>query len=92
MRKFILIATMTLLPAAAMAGQSRSLSLASTEPSTQAATEQSKADTPAAAISKEPAKTPNMADKPADSAKVKKRHVSTEARIIDELHRHGIHW
>jgi hypothetical protein len=94
MRKLILIAAMTLLPAAAMAGQSRGLSMASTEPSTQATTEQpkAKADTPVAAVPQEPTKTPNVADKPDDSSKVKKRHVSTEARIIYELHRHGIYW
>jgi hypothetical protein len=31
------------------------------------------------------------ADKPV-AGKPKPRHVSTEARIIYELHRHGIYW
>ena len=40
----------------------------------------------------EQAKTPVTADKPEIAVKPKKKRVSTEARIIHELHRHGIYW
>jgi hypothetical protein len=100
MRKLVLIAAIALASTAANAGPSRSLSLASAD-ATQPVTEQPK--TPAAepattverakpATPQGAAKDPATAEKPADVVKPKPRHVSTEAHIIYELHRHGIYW
>jgi hypothetical protein len=108
MRKFLVIAAVTLVSATANAGPSRTLSLASSE-SEQASPGQPKAeqktDTPAPAEAPPPAverpklvapqeqaKTPVMADKPEIAVRPKKKRVSTEARVIHELHRHGIYW
>jgi hypothetical protein len=128
MRKFILIASMVLVSAAAHAGPGRGLTLASNEEP--AAIEQPKAveqpkateapqateapktteapkatETPAyvarpAAIEPTP-EAPKadlskpVTDKAAQAPKADKprhRHESTEARVIYELHRHGIYW
>ena len=99
MRKLVLIAAITLASHAANAGPSRSLSLATADATPQV-TEQPK--TPAAeptaverakpATPQEAAKDPARGDKPAVGMTPKRRHVSTEARIIYELHRHGIYW
>ena len=98
MRKLVMIAAITLASTAANAGPSRSLSLASAD-ANQPATEQPKIQTvaPAATVERpklgapqEAAKDP--ADKSADAARPKRKHVPTEARIIYELHRHGIYW
>jgi hypothetical protein len=94
MRKLLLIAAITLASTAANAGPSRSLSLASAD-ATQPATEQPKtqAAEPATTVERSKPGTPQGAAKePADVAKPRPRHVSTEARIIYELHRHGIYW
>ena len=100
MRKLLLIAAITLASTAANAGPSRSLSLASAD-ATQPVTEQPKTQVaePAKAVGRpkpgtpqEAAKNPATGDKPAELVKPKLRHVSTEARIIYELHRHGIYW
>jgi hypothetical protein len=100
MRRFILVAAISLVSATAYAFPSGNLTLASSE-SAQPATEQSKADQTAGAPQvelpklagpQEQANTPVMTDKPADSAKPNRKRVSTEARIISELHRHGIYW
>jgi hypothetical protein len=99
MRKFIIIAAIGLLSTAANAGPSRGLSLASND-HVSTPTEQPKtADAPATAVERpkivapqEQAKTINTADKPAEIAKPKKKRISTEARVIYELHRHGIYW
>jgi hypothetical protein len=91
MGKLALIVAIILASTAANAGQSRGLSLASADAG-QPVTEQPK--TQAA----EPAKTverPKLgAPQEATGAvvKPKRTHVSTEARIIYELHRHGIYW
>jgi hypothetical protein len=100
MRKLILIAAVSLVSATAYAGPTRSLSLASSEPSPAAdqpnATQ--KTDSPPAAIERsklavpQETRTPAVADKSAEPAKPKVKHVSTEARVIYELHRHGIYW
>jgi len=102
MRKFILIAAMSIVSATANAGPStRGLSLASSEPP--AAVEQTKteqtADAPPAAVERpklvspqEQAKASAVVDKPEVTAKPKTKRVSTEARVIYELHRHGIYW
>lgn len=99
MHKFILIAAMVLASATAQATSSRSLTLASNEepvaaeqgtsevpkyvarPS--ATTEQPKSDE--AKPGAKTATTPR-AEKP------RRRGASTEARVIYELHRHGIYW
>jgi hypothetical protein len=100
MRKLVLIAAITLASTAANAGPSRGLSLASAD-ATQPVTEQPKtqAAEPVATVGRPKPGTPQEAakdsaagDKPADVAKPKPRHVSTESRIIYELHRHGIYW
>jgi hypothetical protein len=99
MRKLVLIAAITLASTAAFAGPSRSLSLASAD-AAQPVTEQPKAQAAAPTTTverakpgtpQEAAKDPATGDKPAE-VKPKRRHVSTEARIIYELHRHGIYW
>jgi hypothetical protein len=94
MRKFILITALVLASATAQAEGTRSLTLASNDAPT--AVEQSKA-----------ADAPNYVERPAavdttskpvadkgtpSTVKPKKRHLSTEARVISELHRHGIYW
>jgi hypothetical protein len=122
MRKFILIASMVLVSAAAHAGPGRGLTLASSEEP--AAIEQPKAvdqpkatkapkDTEAPKATETPAYVARPAaieptpeapkadlskpatDKAAQAPKADKprhRHESTEARVIYELHRHGIYW
>jgi hypothetical protein len=99
MRRFILVAAISLVSATAYAFPSGDLTLASSE-SAQRATEQSKADQTAGVpqvegpppVPQEQANTPVMTDKPADGAKPNRKRVSTEARIIYELHRHGVYW
>jgi len=80
MRRLIMVAAIALISTASHAGQSRGLSLASTE-ATQPAPGQ-----PAQI------KTPVTEDKSTGPAKPRRRHIWTEARIIRELHRHGIYW
>ena len=101
MRKLFLITAIVLVSASANAGPSRNLSLASSEPPQAAEQPNSDqtADTPSAAIERpkllppqEQAKDPVAADKPEVAAKPKTKRVSTEARVIYELHRHGIYW
>jgi hypothetical protein len=97
MRKLIMIAAITLASTAANAGPSRSLSLASAD-ANQPVAEQPKMQTaePTKAVEapkpEETAKDPAAGDKPAEVTKPKRRHITTEARIIYELHRHGIYW
>jgi hypothetical protein len=105
MRKLLLIAAITFASTAANAGPSRSLSLASADATSADATkpvaEQPKTPTaePAKAVDRSDTTAPQPAakdaatgDKPAEAGKRKPKHVSTEARIIYELHRHGIYW
>ena len=87
MRKFVLIAAMVLISASAQAGVSRGLTMASN-------------DEPA--IAGQPAAVDATADqpksdqtRPASDKKAEKpahKRESTEARVIYELHRHGIYW
>ena len=100
MRQLILIAAITLASTAANAGPSRSLSLASAD-AAQPVTEQPKAQTaepaktferPKPVAPQEAAKGPASGDRPSEIAKPKRRPLSTEARVIYELHRHGIYW
>lgn len=107
MRKFILVAALVLVSASAQAAGSRSLILASSDDQATAATERAKpadarpAEAPKAVEATKPADAPNYVDRPAvvntatetpaaDAAKP--RRDWTEARIIGELHRHGIYW
>jgi hypothetical protein len=100
MRKFMIIAAISFVSATAYAGPSN-VSLASDEPPVAAEqpNAEQKADIPPAAVERpklvvpqEQTKTPVVADKPAEPATPKKKRVSTEARVIYELHRHGIYW
>jgi hypothetical protein len=97
MRKFVLVAAIALTSTAAYAGPSRSLSLASADPN-QTATEQkpqtTEATQPPAAnpTPQTQAKTPVTEDKATPASRPRRKSATTEARIIYELHRHGIYW
>ena len=105
MRQFILIAAMVLLSASAQAGVSRGLTLASSEEPV--VVEQPKTvDTPKAVESPKTVQRPAIVDTTTDQPKAdspkpapdnkaqmpKHKRESTEARVIYELHRHGIYW
>ncbi|HZR86225.1 MAG TPA: hypothetical protein VFB02_05445 [Bradyrhizobium sp.] len=106
MRKFVLIAAMVLASASAQAAGSRGLTLASNdEPagSTQPAPAPAAApadapkyvERPSAVDTKAPEqpKVDTKSDaRPIVKAERKRHHVSTEARVISELHRYGIYW
>jgi outer membrane biosynthesis protein TonB len=100
MRKLIMIAAIALASTTANAGPSRSLSLASADanqpvteqPKTQAAEPAKTVERAQPGAPQETAKEPATANKPSEIVKPKRRQVSTEARIIYELHRHGIYW
>ena len=108
MRKLILISAMVLASATAQAGSSRGLTLASNDEPVAAeqpkAVEAPKeapkfVDRPAAVdTTVQPAKADEIkpaADKAVPTKKAEKpkhKHPSTEARVIYELHRHGIYW
>jgi hypothetical protein len=102
MRKFILIASMVLVSATAQAGQSRSLTLAANDdaataqPAPAAADAPKYVERPTAVDSSAPAAQPkaDAAARPprAQAAKARHKHYWTEARIIGELHRHGVYW
>jgi hypothetical protein len=107
MRKFILVAALVLVSATAQAGASRGLTLASNDEVT-AAEQPKSAETPvetpkyvarpAAVDTAAPAPKGDDVKPVADKdihvkpARSKRRHESTEARVIYELHRHGIYW
>jgi hypothetical protein len=101
MRKLVLIAAMTLASAAANAGPSRSLSLATADATPQVTaqpgTQAAEPAPPTATVERpqpvapQAANDPAAGDKPA-AVKPRQQHVSTEAHIIHELHRHGIYW
>jgi hypothetical protein len=100
MRKLALIVAIILTSTGANAGPSRSLSLASADagqpvaeqPKTQAAEPAKTVERPKLATPQAATKDPAVGDGPAEVIKRKRTHVSTEARIIYELHRHGIYW
>jgi hypothetical protein len=92
-----IVAAIALISASAHAGPSRSLSLADAQPNEKPALDEK----PAAPASVERPKivAPEAQTKPSGPAqktttiqKPRRRQVSTEARIIYELHRHGIYW
>jgi cell pole-organizing protein PopZ len=106
MRKLILIAAMVLASATAQAEVGRNLAVAATdepaaaEPAKPAEAPQYIERPPAVDTKPEPPKAdpakpaadataPLRTDKP---EKAKRRHRSIEARVIYELHRHGIYW
>jgi hypothetical protein len=102
MRKFILIAALVLISATAQAGVSRGLTIASNDEAP-ASTDQAKpAETPTY-VARPAAVTPAAQTPAADPSKPvanmhakagmrKHRRGLTEARVIYELHRHGIYW
>jgi len=98
MRKLILIAAMFLASATAQAGSSRNLTMAANDqpaaPEAPKYVERPAAvDTAIAAPRSEPAKP--VAEKNVETPKVeepKRKRMSTEARVIYELHRRGIYW
>jgi hypothetical protein len=104
MRKFILVAALVLASASAQAGVSRGLVLAaSDEPVTAAqpkAAEAPKATEAPKYVERPPAVEPTTTQPKADQAKPvperraeRPRHRGlTRARIVYELHRHGIYW
>jgi hypothetical protein len=104
MRKFILIAALVLVSASAQAGVSRGLTIASNDEAPAASEQAKPAETPTyvarpAAVTpaaQTPAADPSkpVADKDihAKAATRKHRRGLTEARVIYELHRHGIYW
>src|SRR3954464_1507717 len=100
MHKLLLIAAIVLASAAAQAGESRGLTMASNEEPV--ATEQGASEAPkyvarpsATAEQPKSEETKTGATKAASTPRAEKsrrRGVSTEARVIYELHRHGIYW
>jgi hypothetical protein len=108
MRKLVLIAALVLVSATAQAGTSRGLTMASNDEVTAAEQPKSAeapveapkyVERPAAVDTVAPApkgdEPKSVADKDIHgpkAAKSKHHHESTEARVIYELHRHGIYW
>jgi hypothetical protein len=108
MRKFVLIAAMVLVSATAQASGSRGLTMASNDDVTaaeQPKAVEAPAETPkyverpAAVDTATPAPKGDEAKPVADkdirwqkAARLKRHHESAEARVIYELHRHGIYW
>ncbi len=106
MRKFVLIAATVLASASAQAGELRGLTLASNDDPV--ATEPAQAPAAAPADAPKYVERPSAVDtkatpdqpkadakgdaKPVVKAERKRHHESTEARVIYELHRHGIYW
>ena len=99
MHKLFLIAAMVLASAAAQAGESRGLTVASNEEPV--ATEQGASEAPKyvarpSATTEQPKseETKSTAAKTASprAERPRRRGASTEARVIYELHRHGIYW
>jgi hypothetical protein len=103
MRKFILVAALVLISATAQAGGSRGLTIASNDEAP-ASTDQAKpAETPTY-VARPAAVTPAAQTPAADPSKPvadrlhaksgmrKHRRRLIEARVIYELHRHGIYW
>ncbi|MGA7810583.1 hypothetical protein [Bradyrhizobium sp.] len=106
MRKLVLIASLVLASAAAQAGESRSLTLAANDdaataqpaPAPPAATDTPKyVERPAAVDTSVPPAGQPKADagaKPSHARVARPKHKPywTEARVISELHRHGVYW
>jgi hypothetical protein len=87
MRKLVLIAAMVLVSATAQAGVSRGLTVASNDEVT--AAEQPKAVPAPKGDDARPVADKDIRPK---AARSRRHHGSIEARVIYELHRHGIYW
>ena len=105
MRKLILITAMVLISASAQAGATRGLTIAANDEQPAAAeapnaAEEPKTDAPkfverpAAVVAPADAPKADRVEPASDEKAEKPRHKreSTEARVIYELHRHGIYW
>ena len=96
MRKLILIAAISLLATEADAGGSRSLSLAASSANQQAEQPATTAPAPPQApVAPQAANVQTattVTTSTTETTKAKRRQPSTEARVIRELHRHGIYW
>lgn len=101
MHKFILVAVLVLASVAAQAGEPRSLTLASNEEPVAAepgASEAPKYVARPSANARQPkaegqnAGTEKTAAAPRAEKPRRRGGASTEARVIHELHRHGIYW
>jgi hypothetical protein len=100
MRKAILIAAIAILSTSAYAGPSRGLSVATNEDPATTLPSPQKADVAAPAPAEAAEPTPSLAPTPAvaptsqpsERPRPKRQHMTTEARVIYELHRHGIYW
>ena len=100
MRRFILIAAIVLTSAAARADGPRSLSLVSNSEAPKAETakvetskdDASKAIKPANDAAPQPSKADQSRPASGKAEKPKVRRDAVEARVIYELHRHGIYW
>lgn len=98
MRMNILIVALALTSTTAYAGPSRSLSLAAYEPAQTASQPAPAEKSPQASKPSEktrekvPDKATGLVDKPASVNQTKRKREPTEARVIYELHRHGIYW
>ena len=97
MRRFILIAAMLLISACARADGLRGLSLAANEtvaaaqPNAAEATKAVGQPSPSDAVAQPPkADQTKSASGKAEKPKLKRSPI--EARVVDELHRHGIYW
>jgi hypothetical protein len=100
MRKFMLAAAIFLTSTASYAGPSRGLSLASADPN-QPTIDQQQQTPQTSAVQKPTARdpapqtqteTPVADERPTQISRPKRRSDPLEARIIYELHRHGIYW
>jgi 1,4-alpha-glucan branching enzyme len=91
MRKLFLIAAIVLISASAQAGTFRGLTMAANDPP--AATDPTADQTKTEQTKNEQIK-PDQTKTAPDKRVEKRRHTreSTEARVIYELHRHGIYW
>jgi hypothetical protein len=99
MRKFILVAALVLISATAQAGVSRGLTIASNDEAP-ASTDQAKPSKTPTYVARPAAVTPaadpskHIAEKDVHTKAGMRKHRRglTEARVIYELHRHGIYW
>jgi hypothetical protein len=95
MPSFVVVAAVLLMSASAHAGPSRGLSLATAEAPPPNQAQKPATDVPQSPSAATPDATPVVKEvgppKPAVARPIKKQ-ATTEARIIYELHRHGIYW
>ncbi len=92
-----IIAAIALISTGAHAGPSRSLSLADAQPNEKPALDEkpvqpASVERPKLVAPEEQTKPSTPTTKTTTTQRPRRRQVSTEARIIYELHRHGIYW